>query len=580
MSSSNEVKPTVNKPPDEVIGEPSQPEEEDVDAAAPQQQQKPNHPPGHQYTIPSRPFALAPSRPNKANNKNGGGGLMTASTGRNNMSLLPQQQASVRPSEDGRNNGNASEGGITTSSTPVVPIQNSNAADDHPKKETTSQSPKTPLLPDNTIHRTTSSSQHPSSQPDASLARADSTDSAKRPPPRPLDVTRSVRNKAPTSPMPLYAQQLLSGPLLSPFPVDDVVMDNSNSDEEGEESEYIYTCDIMQTLSSLKRKRRSGEDDEAYLHSSLRRQRPSIADPEVVAATRDVLVMLQIYGPLTHVQLKVNIETQFQEEESGSSSTTTAAATAATISSNKLQKVLDILVELGVIHILNENTASEINNVSSTAAAAGSKTFRTNSDNNNNNNPIYCFGNGARRMDSILPPDTLREIHEAGNELTQTQQRIRMLQSFLTVDDTPPPSSSTKKNTSEKGSSGSDAKLSSGHTTTTATPPTHEDAKSALHQIMVQHPEIVHDPTYAAALRLFKIHDVTKQTPDTTDGSCSVVSTKKGSSSSSKKRQKSIDSAVDSMIMIDESQRTMGSSSNSSDGNESPMMIDGKTNKS
>ena len=161
--------------------------------------------------------------------------------------------------------------------------------------------------------------------------------------------------------MPLYAQQLLSGPLLSPFPVDDVrimMENNSNNsdDEEGEEesSEYIYTCDIMQTLSSLKRKRRSGEDNDP-LHSSLRhRQRPSIADQDVVAATRDVLVMLQIYGPMTHVQLKVNIETQFQEEESGSSSSTTAAA-AANSSANKLQKVLDILVELGVIHILNEN---------------------------------------------------------------------------------------------------------------------------------------------------------------------------------------------------------------------------------
>ena len=78
---------------------------------------------------------------------------------------------------------------------------------------------------------------------DASLARGDSADSAKHPPPHPLDVTRSVRNKVPISPMPIYPQQLLSGPLPSPFP------NNNDSDDCSEDA-----SDITQTLQFLKRK--------------------------------------------------------------------------------------------------------------------------------------------------------------------------------------------------------------------------------------------------------------------------------------------------------------------------------------
>ena len=76
---------------------------------------------------------------------------------------------------------------------------------------------------------------------------------------------------------------------------------------------------------------------------------------------------------MTHVQLKVNVETQFREddEERNSSSAATASSS---------QKVIDILVELGVICILKDNASAVYDKVSTTStAAAGSKSAeRTN----------------------------------------------------------------------------------------------------------------------------------------------------------------------------------------------------------
>lgn len=464
----------------EEVGEPSRP-----DDAPPDRQ------PGHH--APARPSAPPPSRP-----KNGGG---------RNPSTLPQAGPLEADDGDGRSNGYASS----------VSVPNQSGLEE-PK-----HSPKAPSIDNaaddtNTVHRT--------SEDASSLARADSTDS-RRPPPRPLDAARSVRNKAPTSPMPLYAQQLLSGPLLSPFVPDHVDSEEGDSDKD-DDNGYIYTSDISQTLASLKRKRPREETH----HRHRRRAEPTVADADVVAATRDVLVLLQMYGPMTHVQLKVNIETQLEDDEEHSSSGGSAAA--ATVAASPLQKVLDILVELGVIRILKDNAPAEVKDKVSTtsAAAAGSKSVkRTNNDNNNNNdsNPMYCFGDGARRMDSILPSETLQMINEAGDELIQTQQRIQMLRSFLNVETSPPttPTNTTGNTTRTNTATTNTTSESGSHDTKfsgTARPPTHEAAKTALRQMTARHPDVVHDPTYAAALRLFKLHDVV--TKPTTDGTVAV--SKKG----------------------------------------------------
>lgn len=329
------------------------------------------------------------------------------------------------------------------------------------------------------------------------FARADSTDSAPRPPPRPLDVTRSVRNGASTSPMPLYSQQLFGQQQLCyPSPGD------SNS-EEGDFIEQEYQPDFAQMLSSMKRKRPHPKEEE---------QDPSVA-PDVVAATQDVIALLQMYGPLSYVQLKVNIETQFEgEEESNLPS--------------KLQTVLDILVELGVIHVLEHNSAT------ASSPADGSKPDKS-------DNPVYSFGCGARRMDSVLPFTALDEINDAGNEIIQTQQRIELLQSFL----------HGARNTKKPSATGRNpASL------------TQEFARKSLRTMMEQHPDVVHDPTYAAALRLFKIHDVNQNNKG------ALPMEGGGSGSKKRKRPKSNDNNAIDTIAKD---RT---------GSESPL-IDSKSNE-
>jgi hypothetical protein len=308
-----------------------------------------------------------------------------------------------------------------------------------------------------------------SSASSPSLERADSTDSARRPPPRPLDVSRSVRNGAPTSPMPLYSQQLFGKQqLCCPSPGD--------STSELEFEAVTCTPNIEQSLSSMKRKR-PHPNDEAI--------EPSAADPEIVAATQDVLALLQMYGPLSYIQLKVNIETQFEEDDSASV--------------KKLQKVLDILVELGIIHIVED---IDPGTQDSKPAASAQDDEEPESDTTKNNNPVYSFGSGARRLDAVLPSHTLDEINEAGNEISQTQQRIELLQSFLRLGKAPVTA----------GVDNRPAGIGSN-----PAPYTQEFARKALSQMIDRHPDLVHDPTYAAALRLFKVHDATNnnKTPGT-----------------------------------------------------------------
>ena len=46
-------------------------------------------------------------------------------------------------------------------------------------------------------------------------------------------------------------------------------------------------------------------------------------------------------------------------------------------------------------------------------------------------NPIYFFGKGVPRMDTVLPSDILDKIWEAGEEVLRTRRRIGMLREVL-----------------------------------------------------------------------------------------------------------------------------------------------------
>jgi hypothetical protein len=357
----------------------------------------------------------------------------------------------------------------------------------------------TPLSVPTQVQSTTPQTQYPGASielgsqrpPEASSAvleannntiRADSTDSTKRPTPRSLQPLDSKQ--------PFGGQQLCC-----PSPGD------SSLDIDFVEQEY--QPDFAHSLSSVKRKRPHPKDEISQ---------PSIADPDIVAATQDIIALLQMYGSLSHIQLKVNIETQFEGDELAST--------------EKFQKVLDILVELGIIHIVEDLVSSSCDTKVASVADNDSKPDTI------NNNPVYSFGNGATRMDVVLPSRILDEIYNAGNEIVKTQQRIELLQSFLRVDRSPV-NEGVENDKKSRGISSNIAPL------------TQEFAKKSLRQMVNQHPEVVHDPTYAAALRLFKVQD--------------AQGTISGGSKKKQKAKLNNSSAVD---MIAENR----------EGNESPLM--------
>ncbi|KAL3786542.1 hypothetical protein HJC23_006792 [Cyclotella cryptica] len=319
------------------------------------------------------------------------------------------------------------------------------------------------------------------------LATAESAARPQPPPPQSaslLESPRNIRNGAPSSPMPLYARNL----------IDEQQLCCHSSGDSASEPELVgheYPPDFAQVSASMKRKRPHPNKDSVT--------DPSIADSDIVAATHDVIALLQIYGPLSYIQLKVNIETQFEGEDF--------------TPVKKLQQVLDILVELGVIHVLENNTTGPISPGRS-VAEIDHKSDAT------NNNPVYSFGSGIPRMDVVLPSNALDEIRDAGNEILQTRQRIELLQSVLCVDK---PSANIGVENNTKAVGGGNM----------SRPQTQEFAKKTLRQMLEQHPDIVHDPTYAAALRIFKVDDAKQQNRNKS----STVSSK-GETASSKKRKK------------------------------------------
>jgi len=192
---------------------------------------------------------------------------------------------------------------------------------------------------------------------------------------------------------------------------------------------------------------------------------------------------------------------------------------------DRLLKVLDILQELGVIHLVDssklkvagggrESANCDTKNASTTkeTGKGGASTGTTNSTRQeveDNPNPVYCFGNGVPRMDVILPSQILSEIKEAGEEVLRMKQRIEILKKALHVPD----------NNTEAS-----AKCKTGVGASCATTPPgskkpkvkdkrkspivnkQKQAHNILKQLFKLHPEIARDPVYAAALRMFRVN--------------------------------------------------------------------------
>lgn len=223
----------------------------------------------------------------------------------------------------------------------------------------------------------------------------------------------------------------------------------------------------------------------------------SLADPTVIAGVNSIIALLQSYGPLSYEQLKFNMATQLVPLNHPVKSGT----------KDKLQQVLCILVELGIIHkvdktslgkncaLMTKSAAKKLKEKKEEESAAKEKEGEGNAASKNDTksvdqpdlNPIYCFGKGIPRMDVVLPSQILEDIKESGEEVLRMQKRIEILRNALREID-------------EAGSEdkGKDGKVGS---------KSYDKAKDVLKQLLELHPEVVQDPVYAAALRMFKLKE-------------------------------------------------------------------------
>lgn len=231
----------------------------------------------------------------------------------------------------------------------------------------------------------------------------------------------------------------------------------------------------------------------------------SLADPTVIAGVNSIIALLQSYGPLSYEQLKFNMATQLVPTNQVVQSDTTTK--------DRLQQVLGILVELGIIHevdkkslgkggcLITKATAKKLLKDKEEAKEKEGEISKseTESTDQPDLNPVYCFGNGIPRMDVVLPSQLLSEIKQSGEEVLRMQKRIEILRNCLRDVDA--------MSLKEKG----EAATSEGKTALTSVSKTkassYDKAKEILKQLHELHPEIVQDPVYAAALRMFKLKE-------------------------------------------------------------------------
>jgi len=298
---------------------------------------------------------------------------------------------------------------------------------------------------------------------------------------------------------------------------------------------------------------------------------PLLGDPKVVPAVHSIIHLLQTYGPLSYEQLKFNMVPQLvpptispaneikqvvppktlpppklgqlqaveKEREAEKEKERELKKNEIRPPKDKLQKVLDILYELGIIHIIDKSKLKQesdvdyatggatLDDVEKDAESAATKkqpdSISSNSEYNptaetfvkafEDTNPIYCFGGGVPRMDSIMPSRILTEIKQTGEEVLRMKQRVEILKKTLMLVD-----KESKEGVGGESSAKPvvDAAATTAETTMEVEQPDKQLPKSevtpeqhavnTLKQLFQDHPEIVNDPVYAAALRMFRIN--------------------------------------------------------------------------
>ena len=258
-------------------------------------------------------------------------------------------------------------------------------------------------------------------------------------------------------------------------------------------------------------------------------------DPVVEDATKSIISLLQLYGPLSYEQLKFNMLPQLVLIDAPVGAVDGRPR-------DKLQKVLDTLLELGVIHLIDKakmKAASKPAVSKPKAAAKKADEHKMEQEVKSSQkedpkpaaaapvlvpksnpldlNPIYCYGNGIPLMQTILPSDLLREIRLAGEEVIKTKQRIAILTRALTVKDEAVAVSKKPEVVSSEGASvkseqgGVEGIVEEKSASTNeanerrSAKMTPQHAQKVLKQLFALHPEIVRDPVYASILRMFQV---------------------------------------------------------------------------
>ena len=272
-------------------------------------------------------------------------------------------------------------------------------------------------------------------------------------------------------------------------------------------------------------------------------------NPEITTVIQDILLLLQIYGPLTLYQLEYNLPPY-------KSSTLTDRM-------QDLKDILDMLVVVGVLQYLCDDDSEkdksqiqmvgqegitvadvapvkkehELNDTSKTVAQQSSTSMKgkveSNSDNLNNGRYLYVSGRLRAPGDIVYPWEILDRIQEANVEIRERTERIKCLRKELSssipsmpfVNSTAPVPIQQKTDVLDQEINSRVENMSNdwdtlfrnlqdrdiksgGYLTPKDNMSSNQRIKATrefFKAMMEKYPEIGHDPVYVAAMRNFNV---------------------------------------------------------------------------
>jgi len=122
-----------------------------------------------------------------------------------------------------------------------------------------------------------------------------------------------------------------------------------------------------------------------------------LADPQVVSMVHDLMGLLQIYGPLTLMQLEYNLPPIPRASGTGG-----AGGGAVVWTKTTLDDIVQLLVATGVVQVVQDSDP-----------------------------PQYCMFSGITRADVILPSRIMEELENTYEQMTKTEERVAALKQAL-----------------------------------------------------------------------------------------------------------------------------------------------------